>query len=149
MNIFNGLSNEEILKKTREMDPPKEEIPDIEQLMDMVIEFMTYISTDQMQTMEKSDPDGFEKHLDNKFSAFSLRYYGIFKMLLEKKGREENLAKLIDLFSSLNKVKTGKKSMDLAYEQYTEGLNNEYIYPKYGGKEKFEQHIKNKNKKNN
>jgi hypothetical protein len=142
MNIFKNISSEEILEHAKNVQSPPEEIPDLDALMDSIIEFLEYINTSEMQQLEEANPVAFENHLDLKFRSFSLKYYGIFKMLLDKKRRAENVNKLINLFSKLNKVKDGDMSMDKAYEEYTEGLNGEYIYPKYGGKDNFEQHIK-------
>lgn len=144
MNIFKNMTGDDILDATRNEQAPPESIPDLDNLLNTIIEFLEYIETDEMQKMEETDKAGFEKHLDEKFSTFTLRYYGIFKMLLEKKGRAENVHKLINLFSELNKVKSGAKNMDTVYSEYTEGLNNEYIYSKYGGKENFEKALKNK-----
>ena len=141
------MTGDDILDATRNEQAPPESIPDLDNLLNTIIEFLEYIETDEMQKMEETDKAGFEKHLDEKFSTFTLRYYGIFKMLLEKKGRAENVHKLINLFSELNKVKSGAKNMDTVYSEYTEGLNNEYIYSKYGGKENFEKALTKKEEK--
>lgn len=151
MDVFKNMENNAIMDATHNEQAPPEEIADLDNLLMMIIDFLQYIETDKMKKLEDKNKVEFEKHLDDKFSNFTLRYYGIFKMLLEKKGRAENVHKLIELFSELNKVKTGTKDMDTVYAEYTEGLNDEYIYAKYGGKAKFEEALakKHKNNKNN
>lgn len=126
-------------------------IPDIEKLLATVIEFLRYINTDEMHKLESTDQLAFERHLDSKFENLSLRYYTIFKLLLDKEHREDNVCKLIEIFSVLKGVKSGSIDIQKANEDFQEELNNEYIYPKFGGKEQFEKKmrkgIKKKNKK--
>ena len=128
------------------MGDAPEAIPDIDQLLDHVISMLEYIKTDEMQLLENTDPDAFEQHLDTKFSDFTYRYYAVFKLLLDKENRKDNVARLIQLFEKLNKIKNNETSMDDAYEEYTEGLNSRYIYSKFGGKAKFEQKMKENRK---
>lgn len=112
-------------------------IPDLEKLLGTILDFLNYINTDEMQKLENSDQISYERHLESKFEDFSLRYYGIFKLLLDKENREDNLAKLIDIFSKLKEVKLGKVDIYKATEDYQEELSHEYVYPKFGGKEQF------------
>lgn len=130
------------------MQAPKDEpkldvgaIPDLEKLLETVLEFLKYISTDEMQKLEDSDPTAFERHLDSKFENLSLRYYSIFKLLLDKEHREENVCKLIDIFTTLNKIKSGSLDIKKATDDFHEEQNHEYIYPKFGGKEEFEKEM--------
>ena len=128
------------------MGDAPEAIPDIDQLLDHVIGMLEYINTDEMKQLEDSDPYAFEQHLDTKFSDFTYRYYAVFKLLLDKENRKDNVARLIQLFEKLNKIKNNETSIDDAYEEYTEGLNSRYIYSKFGGKAKFEQKMKENRK---
>lgn len=132
---------------------PKEEpkldknaIPDLENLLNQVIEFVQYINTDEMQKLEVTNNIAFEQHLDSKFEDFSTNYYNIFKLLLDRDKREENLCRLIDMFKELKRVKMGAIDIDYADKQYKEELNKEFIYPKYGGKQQFERAMQNKKK---
>jgi hypothetical protein len=124
-----------------------EEIPDVEKLIEHVINLLQYINTDEMQQFEDNDPTGFETHLDNKFSDFTARYYTVFKLLLDKPNRHANVARMLELFQNLSKVKNSEKSMDTVYEEYTEVINNEFIYSKYGGKANFEREMMKQKKK--
>lgn len=121
-------------------------IPDLEKLLSIVLEMLLYINTDEMQKLETTDEIAFEHHLDAKFEYLSSKYYIIFKMLLDKKHRTENIEKLIDTFSILRDVKSGSINIHDADKNYKEALNEQYIYPKYGGKENFEKEMLNNKK---
>lgn len=45
------------------------------------------------------------------------------------------------MINTLCLVKTGQISMDTAYAHIREELSKEYIYPQFGGKDKFEKAI--------
>jgi hypothetical protein len=136
----------EILKNLGKIiENTPESMPDIEKLIDNVIIFLQYISTDEMEKMEEEDPVAFEKHLDVKFIDFTNRYYTVFKILLDKPNREKNVQKLLEVFEKFNKIKNGENTIDDAYQEYTEELNSEMIYPKCGGKENFIKEMKKGN----
>ncbi len=113
-------------------------LPDIDNLMNTITDFMEYINKPEMLKLEKSNKNEFEQHVDKKFSEFSYRYYGIFKMLLNRHNRKDNLRKIIEMIERLQNVKEGKSTIDDEFYDFKEELNNEYIYSKYGSKEKFE-----------
>lgn len=116
-------------------------LPDLEKLLDRVLELLQYINTPEMQALEISDPPAFECHLDVKFEDISMRYYSVFRLIIDKENREENIFKLIEIFSILKKVKSGDINIDKADENYREDLNEQFIYSKYGGKANFEQEM--------
>jgi hypothetical protein len=148
MNTMNKEDIDMIQNFGKYMAEAPEEIPDVDKLIGYVISFLEYINTEEMQKLENDDPIAFEKHLDNKFSDFTLRYYTTFKLLLDKENRESNIARLLELFEKFKKVQTAEKTMDNAWDEYTEDLNTRYIYSKFGGKKNFEKGLlKKKNKK--
>jgi hypothetical protein len=140
------------------LDPnsSREQIVDLEKLTVELVKFLEYINTSKMEELEDTDHDAFVKHLESQFDEFSLHFYSIFKLLTEKGGRtkrDENIGKLITLIETLKQVQCGNKDMNSTYESFKEELNEEFIYSKYGGKKKFEEHMakenaKKKNKKN-
>lgn len=140
------LRNQNQQQENKPLDPSA--IPDLEELLKNIIEMVKYTSTDEMINMEKENPIVYEQHLDEKFEYISSRYYGIFKLLLVREEREENLGKLIDMFTKLKDVKNGRISIQDADKQYQESLNQEYIYPQFGGKENFEKRMAEIAKKN-
>jgi hypothetical protein len=124
---------------------------DLVKLTTELVNFIEYINKPEMEELEKKDHDAFVRHLDSQFESFSLHYYSIFRMLTEKENinkREENITRLITLIETLKEVQEGKRNMEKTYDTFKESLNQEFIYSKYGGKDKFESHLKESNKKN-
>lgn len=113
-------------------------IPNIDELMETVLSVLTYMNTEQMQFMEQADNIGFERHLEEKYSAFHEKHYGIFKLLMDRENRAENVARLIEMFTILHEVKSGKKDLQEADKAYQEELNQKFIYPRFGSREAFE-----------
>ena len=140
--IPNGYVPEE-----RKLD--KNAIPDLEKLLDTVLNLVRYINTDKMQKFENDNPTEFEYHLKKKFESLNDRYESIFKLLLDKNKREDNLAKLIDMFSKLNKIKSGELDIKKESEQFEEEQREEYVYPNFGGKEGYAEYCKNNNNNQN
>lgn len=122
-------------------------LPDLEKLLDRVLELLQYINTEEMKDLESKDPAAFETHLDLKFEDISMKYYSVFRLVIDKENREENIFRLIEIFSTLKKVKAGDLDIDRADEDFRENMNQEFIYSKYGGKEKFEAEMHKKSKK--
>lgn len=114
-------------------------IPNIDELTSSVVEFLEYMNTSEMFELEKKDYNAFENHLDNKFGSFTNRYYKIFKMLIEKKNREDNTIKLLDMLGTLKKVKIGELDINKATEDFSEEITDQYIYKPNGGKARFEE----------
>lgn len=123
-----------------------EQIGNMEQLLTWILEFVDYVETPEMKRLEKLDAKAYETHLDHRFSEFSQKYWATFKILIESKNREENLYKVIDMVTRLRNVQLGKSTMDNEYGEFTEDLNKEYIYSKFGGKEKFTKKIEDRHK---
>jgi hypothetical protein len=127
-----------------------EEIVDLEKMTSELVGFLAYINTPQMEELEESDHDAYVAHLESKFEEFSLHFYSIFKLLTEKGGkskRDENVGRLIGLIEVLKQVQDGNRDMNQSYETFKEGLNEEFIYSKYGGKKQFEEHMRKENSK--
>lgn len=124
-------------------------IPDLHKLTSTIIEFLEYINTPEMERLEQSDKTAFEKHLEHKFENFTVCFTTIYKMLLNKSERNENLTKLMDLIETLKKVQSGEKNMDVEFDNFREQLSEQYVYPKFGGKEQFEKNIEKRARKKN
>jgi hypothetical protein len=128
------------------MDTPAS-LPDIDELLTTLTEFMEYISQPEMRKLEKSDSNAFEQHLDKKFSDFTYRYYGMFKMLLNRHQREQNLYKILEIIGKLSNVKDGKSTLDMEEEKFKKELNHEYLFSQYGGEKGFEKAMKSRQKR--
>jgi hypothetical protein len=123
----------------------REGIHDIEKLMGQVIDLVEFMNTDPMKKMKIENNDEFEKIIIFKYqNDVSIK---IIHLLLED--QEKFLPELIDMFEILLKVKSGKADCKTEYEKFGESKNEEYIYPKFGGKEKFYQFCYNEQKKKN
>jgi chromosome segregation ATPase len=66
----------------------------------------------------------------------------IIDLMLEK-DRDANFVKLNGMFNMLRPVQNGSVDIETAQQSFNEKLNNEYVYPKFGGKEGFEKAMAN------
>jgi hypothetical protein len=134
-----------------DMKSEAQEIADLDKLTTELVGFLEYINKPEMEQLESTDHTAFVHHLESKFDEFVNLYYPIFKLLTDpdsRTKRDENITRLIDMIDLLTKIKAGQKDMDKSYEEFKEGLNQEYIYSKYGSKENFEREmLKNKSNK--
>ena len=69
----------------------------------------------------------------------------IIDLMLEK-CRFENLERLRGMFNMLKPVQQGLVDIESAQKNFNEKLNNEYVYPKFGGKAEFEKQMANESK---
>lgn len=119
-------------------------IPDLGKLLDNILQLLQYINTDEMQKLELEDNESFMEHVDNKFRNLSIQYYSIFSLLMDRKNREDNVQKIIEMINRLKQVKEGKISLKQADHDYKEEINQRYIYSQWGSKEQFEKAMKKK-----
>lgn len=106
-------------------------IPDLKSILKNVIEIVEWMEQPEMVHMEKNDNVSFERLIIHKYQ--DLMPYNIIKLILQD--RYENLEKIINMFQILDKVKSGKADINEEYEKFGESLNEEYLYPKFGGKD--------------
>jgi hypothetical protein len=116
------------------LDP--REIPDLEKLTATIKEFLLYLETEEIRALEQ-DKDTYIETLRNKFPEFSVNFYGIFNMLSDRTNLDANIKKLMKLINVLKKVKAGERNIETEFDRFKESLAEEYIYPKFGGKEEF------------
>lgn len=125
-------------------------IPDIDVIVGNILKFAEYICSDDMQKLEENNKKAFEKKIEDTFKIYESRYLSMYKLLMDKENREENLFKLIQLLKNLKDVKEGVRDLETVTNEFGESLREEFIYSKFGGKEKFEktmeQRAKNKKK---
>ncbi len=88
-----------------------------------------------MKNMEKNDQLTFEQIVYNKYNDQMPR--SIIKLLIDENERYDNLAQMLDMFDSLDKIKNGQKDINHGFDEYNEKLNEKFIYPQHGGKEEF------------
>ena len=149
MKIDGFCSNEEMQNDQNAIrfDEDKEVIPDIEKLTETIISFLQYINTDEMVELDAKDHTAFIRHLEEKFEDFTLNYYNMFKMLVSPDNRDANVMKLLGMLEVLSEIKSGQKDMTTEFEKFREAQAEEYIYPQFGSKAKFEEAIVKRAKK--
>jgi anaerobic selenocysteine-containing dehydrogenase len=125
--------------ENEEMKP--ENIPDLESLTGTVIEILEYLDTPEMIKQEKENKEAFDKHMEQKYEDFSLKNFNVFRLLLETRNREENIEKLLNVFSTLNKIKHGEADIYKEFESFREDRSEKYLYPTFGGKKGFEKAV--------
>lgn len=117
-------------------------IPDLEKLTADILEFLQYVDEPNTQTLMKENYGAFHQKVDEKFPNIP---YSITKMLLNEDESQEdkskNLVRLLEMFSTLDQIKQGKKDIKKEFEDFREGISEEYIYPQFGGKEAFEKAV--------
>jgi hypothetical protein len=116
-------------------------IPDLDNLTDTICEILEFMNLDEMVQLKNSNKLKFEEEIDTRFSDFSLKYPSLLTLLIENK--EENLHKLTYMIGMLQKIQDRNITMDSAVDTLRESLASEYVYPQFGGKENFENSVKN------
>jgi hypothetical protein len=62
----------------------------------------------------------------------------MLKILLDIENREENVERILDMINMLRKAKTGNYNLEVAEKDFTDKVNERFLYNKYGGRENFE-----------
>jgi len=115
-------------------------IPDLNKLMNHIINMLSFV--DMLKESGKSNQE-IENVVIQKYQNDITIL--IIKELLEN--RKYALEKLLNMFTILGKVKEGKADLHEEYEKFGERQNEEFIYPKFGGKEQFEKQIRELNER--
>jgi len=122
-------------------------LPDIMNLTKQIIDFIEYIEKPEIKEMAKENTMIYKQHLETKFEEFTLEYYSIYRMLVDNEiNRSHNIEKLFKMIDRLHKVESGKSNVEKEFVKVREELAGEFLYPQFGGKDKFEKTM-NKNLK--
>jgi len=114
-------------------------IPNLNNILEKIIEMVEFMNTPQMVKKKAADPKNYEYTIYFKYRDYMPSK--IIDLLIEN--HTENLQKLITMFETLNGIKAGELDMKTEYEKFTENVNEEYLYPSFGGKDKFRERMKN------
>lgn len=145
------ITEEEIKKNPNAIiyDPFNEDappnLPDVPELLDRIIEIMEYMSEKSITNMRKGDVDGYNAHMESKFEQFADRYYGLFRKIIAG----EDLSPLLDMLSSIEKIKAGQLTMENAEAQLGDQLAEKYVYPKMSKSKSNEIRQSVRNSRNN
>lgn len=114
-------------------------IPDIDNLLSDLQEMLDFVENPRMAEYEKTNKFEFDRLLYAKFNTkLPMR---VIKLITETERRYSNVDKLLNMFERLRKIKDGKKDLETESKKFGEELNEEFIYPEFGGKEKFEKEM--------
>lgn len=135
--------SEEYLNQIR-MSMSPDAIPDLGELLNYVNSLISFVETPEMIILSKTNYEEYERKAYQRYNQYMP--IKIIGMMVNEEERYENLERLLDMFDRLDNVKNGKKNMQDEYESFSEKLNEQYLYPEYGGsKEKFIEAMQNKN----
>uniref|UniRef100_A0A6C0ECG1 Uncharacterized protein n=1 Tax=viral metagenome TaxID=1070528 RepID=A0A6C0ECG1_9ZZZZ len=121
------------------MDFSADSIPNLVELTNNILSLVDFLDKPEIIELEKNDERIYFQSVIEKFDKVPM---SIIRLMMERENRDINLEKLINLIQTLKSVKNGKKNINNAFEQYKSQLEEEYIYPKFGGKEEFEKQMK-------
>jgi hypothetical protein len=128
-----SLSEEYLNSIRMTMDPSA--IPDLSELMTYVDELIAFVELPEMETLRETNYEEYERLAYQRFNQFiPIKIIG---MMVNQEERYDNLERLLDMFERLEGIKNGSKDMQHEYADFSEKLNEQYLYPEYGGKEQF------------
>ena len=130
------LTEEKIKELKVEMNPKA--IPDLDNLLEIIYEMISFIETPKMKKLENTNIDEFERLL---FGRYNSKVPMKIIRLMCDENRYDNLMKLIDMFDVLQDIKSGKKDMINEHNKFCESLNEKYLYSAFGGRENFEKEM--------
>lgn len=134
-NIGQEYLSEEYLNQIR-MSMSPDAIPDLGELLNYVNSLIAFVETPEMVVLSKTNYEDYERRAYQRYNQhMPIKIIG---MMVNEEERYENLERLLDMFDRLDGVKTGKRDMQNEYADFSEKLNEQYLYPEYGGsKEAF------------
>lgn len=120
--------------------------PETKKIVIKIIEIIQYMVTEEIVCLKKLNYQSFNDHMYEKeeFQDFIDKYFSLFTILIGEKIPSFKMLSII--IATKAKVETGELLETDANNLITEFMNNKFIYSKYGGKENFENYIKNKHK---
>ena len=116
-------------------------IPDIDSMVKTIDNMLDFIESPRMKSLEISNKDRFETEVFTKYN--DVLPMKIITLIVDK-NRYENLEQLLDMLETLSQIKKGKKDLMEETQKFNEKQNETFVYPKFGGKDNFEQMMKKK-----
>lgn len=145
MNVVSGdqIGKEEnsVVLPEKSEKPTLDAIPDLELLTDNIFDIVEYLERDDIIKLTKEADHIVLNTLNNKYGDSVP--YSMLKILLDYENREENVERILDMLKMLKKAKSGKYDLEEAEKDFTDKVNERYLYSKYGGKNNFEKALAN------
>ena len=147
--IMKGLNDQVKVDMVNASDLPDEErnsvfnkessidaIPNIDVLTGNVYEILQYLEDPKICKLIKTNDTAVKMYLNNKYA--DIVPLGIISLLMDEDARDENVDRMLRMFTSLKHAKNGNITLEDAEKNLTDEVNNRYLYSKYGSKEEFE-----------
>lgn len=114
-------------------------IPDLDVLTGNVYEILEYLNRPQVKQLMRTNETAVKMYLNNKYAETVP--LGIIGLLMDEKNIDEHVDRLLRMFKSLRRAKTGDVTLEEAHKELADDVNNRYCYSKFGSKEAFEKAI--------
>jgi len=109
-------------------------IPNLEEITTKVLEFIEFIDKPDIKNMKENNLAEFNYIVNEKFASLPL---AMIKLLSDTENRVGNLEKILDMINILRSVQLGQKTFETAENEFVEKRSEEYLYPAFGGRDKF------------
>lgn len=124
-----------------EVQPDPSAIPDLDDLLEKIQNLLKDVEEQITPNLSPEQKENVETKICVKYNTqIPIK---IINLMLEEQ-RYDNLDKLLDMFDRLKDVQKGKADIVQAQQSFGEKLNEQYVYPKFGGKEGFEKKMAEK-----
>lgn len=100
-------------------------LPDVPVFLNDIASILEYMCKDEILELRNKDSGEFNQHMEDKFPTFCDRYYALFQKILSG----EDLSPLMNMLVAIEKVKSGKETLDQAEKKLGEQLAKKYVYP--------------------
>lgn len=109
-------------------------IPDLVEMTNKIIEFINFSDKPETINLKENNIGNYNYIISERFNILP---QSMIKLLSEREKRSEHLEKILELIEVLKQIKSGAKSYETAETEFIEQKSEEYLYPKFGGKENF------------
>lgn len=114
-------------------------IPDLDILTGHVYEILEYLNRPQVRQLLRTNDTAVKMHLNNKYA--DTVPFGIIGLLMDEENIDEHVERLLRMFESLRRARSGDVSLEDAHRELADDVNERYCYSKFGSKEAFEKAI--------
>jgi hypothetical protein len=139
-------ANPNAITMNTEEDMNVASIPDIEKLTEDILNFLKFTTTYETKLLIKENYGAFQHKVDELYPDIP---YSITKLLMDDtetaEDKSKNLVKLLEMLSQLSDIKKGNQDINKSFNSFRECLHEEYVYPKFGGKDEFERKLAENN----
>jgi hypothetical protein len=114
--------------------PDVDAIPDLTLLTDKILEFIEFYDLPETKTLKENNIGNYNYIISQRFEKLPT---SMMKLLSDEENRASNLEKIMEMLTLLQSVKDGRSTFEKTENDFFEKRAEEYIYPKFGGRENF------------